>query len=87
MIKLGKRQPHDEKTPEQTIDWVIQDWDQRSLRGIPQPPLASVIADALVYKAYFEEAEGALRWLDPGDDGPYITQRIGLGPVVEGDNT
>ena len=67
-IDVGKREPHDEKTPEHAADWVVQNWDQNALRGIPQPPLSSAILDALVYKAYFEEAEGALRWLDPEGD-------------------
>ncbi|MDR7189803.1 hypothetical protein J2Y46_002629 [Microbacterium sp. BE35] len=78
--EIGRREPHDEKTPEQTIDWVVQDWDQNALRGIPQPPLASAIIDALVYKAYFEEAESALRWLDP-EGG--VQRRVLNGKVTE----
>ena len=80
-VDIARREPHDEKTPEEVIDWVIQDWDQRELQGLPRPPLAEAIIDALVYKAYFEEAEGALRWLDPvPDTGHDIMTRIGITP-------
>jgi hypothetical protein len=77
MIDIGRREPHDEKTPEAAADWVVQDWDQNALRGIPQPPLAAAVLDALVYKAFFEEAESALRWLDPEGD---VLARIGIRP-------
>ena len=41
-------------------------------------PLAELIIEALTYKAYFEGAEGALRWLDPATEYPTVMERIGL---------
>ena len=79
MIDTGKREPHDDKTPEEVIAHVIREWEDDWQPGMKMRPLAACIVEALVYKAYFEEAEGALRWLDPvpteGDD---ILTRIGI---------
>ena len=78
MIDIGKRESHDEKTPEQTIAHIIREWEDDWQPGMPMRPLSEMIIEALVYKAYFEQAEGALRWLDSSDTDPQILERIGV---------
>lgn len=80
MIDISKREPHDEKTVEETIAHVIREWEDDRQSGMPIRPLSELILETLVYKAYFEEAEGALRWLDSVDTGTTILERIGVMP-------
>ena len=82
---VGKREPHDEKTPgevialnirEQGLDdggfsphsWRCEHADRYPGYCTCVNDMRDAILDALVYKAYFEEAESALRWLDPEGD-------------------
>lgn len=78
MIDIADREPHDEKTPEQTIAHVIQEWEDEWQPNARMRPLAELIIEALTYKAYFEGAEGALQWLDPATESPTVMERIGL---------
>lgn len=85
MSEASRREPHDEKTPEQVIDLTIREqglddngphphgWRCEHPDRFPDyctcvADMRNAILEALVYKAYFEEAENALRWLDPQGD-------------------
>jgi hypothetical protein len=70
MSDITDREPHDEKTPEEVIAQIVGSWGMSPDRR----PLPELIIEALVYKAYFEQAEGALRWLDQTD----VLKRIGI---------
>ena len=63
-IPIGKREPHDEKTPEEVVGFVFNTVELYD-GGYADDYLRGDVMDALVYKAYFEEADAALRWLDP----------------------
>ncbi|MCK2034457.1 hypothetical protein [Microbacterium sp. KSW4-4] len=74
MIDIAYREPLDQYTAEQAIERIIRDWNG------PLDPhgLAAEIIEGLVYKAYFEQAEGALRWLNSNDEEKTVLERIGI---------
>lgn len=74
MIGVEHREPHDEKTPEEVIALITS-----QLNGVISPrAVAARIIEALVYKAHFEQAEGALRWLSSNNEEQTVLERIGL---------
>lgn len=66
----------DDLTPQQVIAAVIDEWQNDWQPNARMRPLSEVIIEDLVRRAYEEGNEGALRWLDPGTDEPYILDRI-----------